>query len=386
MLLALGWLALRAAIVEIMPPMDATAATIAPRAPDVILDRALVEFVTSKGLLSPSTMAQVEQTALRAPLDARPFLFAGARHLVRGENTQTARVFEAGRRLNPRQRWLRLLLLDRYLRTGEYREAAVEFAVLNRLVSGAQTPILAELAKMAQRPETRAAVRQTLALDPVLEESLLTTLARNNTEPRVLLELASPKARSVAAKPGGWGQAMVASQVEQGRYRAARELWTRVFRIPPEAARRLLYDPGIEDSRGLPPFGWDFAGGTAGAAAPRNGQLNVDYYGRDDATLASQLLVLTPGRYAFGYTLVGSTGTGLSWTFRCADGPKSAVLGAFAFPPAGAAAKRHAVSFTVPPNGCRAQWLRLEGTAAEFPTPVNVTVSQLDLRSLGARP
>lgn len=336
-------------------------------------------------MIGSATMTQVEQIALTAPLDPRPFLFAGVQQMLGGKNKEAVETLEAGRRLGPRQRWIRLLLLDRYLRTGRYRDAANEFAVLNRLVSGAQGPILGELAKMTQDPQTRAAVRQTLALDPGLEDSLLITLARNNTEPRILLELASPNALRAAGRPGGWGQALVTSLVTQGRFQTGREMWTRLFRIPPQAARQPLYDPGFNVAQGSPPFGWDFAGGTAGAATPRGGQLNVDYYGRNNAILVSQLLVLPPGPYSFAYTVAGSSGPGLSWTIRCAEGAQPASLAAIALPTAGPAAKRHRVSFVVPSSGCRAQWIRLEGESAEFPEPVNVTLSQLDLRPAGGR-
>lgn len=378
-LLALGWVCLRTTLVEIMPPGDRTVAAIAGRSPDVVFDRAMVEFLEKRGMLAAPALAQVRDAAEHAPLDSRPFLFLGAEDLLQNQPARALKVFEAGQRLDPRDRWIRILLLDRYLRAHRYREAAVEMAVLNRLAAEAQAPIIAEMARMARDPATRDAVRQTLAEDPAMEESLLTTLAQNSTDPQLLLQLASPRARAIAARPNGWGQALVTSMVARGRFQAARAVWARLFHVPTAAAQQPLYNSDFQTASGQPPFAWDFSGGAAGAATPQAGQLTVDYYGRDNATLASQLLVLPAGRYKLNYTLVGSAGTGLAWTLTCADGG-TAAIGSFPVPGASGTAKHYLASFSVPASGCGAQWLRLVGIAAEFPSPVNVTLSGLSLQ------
>lgn len=383
--LAVAWLVLRASIVEIMPPGDPSAARLSPNAPDVVLDRAMMEFLTKRGTLSKATTAQAERAAQRAPLDARPYLFAGARDILRGQGAQAVRVLEAGRRLDGRERWIHLLLLDRYLRAGRYTDAVTEFAVLNRLVSGAQAPILAELVRMTLRPSTRDAVRRTLAHDPALESDLLIRLARSNPDPQLLWQLASPAARVAAGRPDGWGQALVETLVDRRQYLTARATWVTLFRVPPAAAGALLYNPAFQASRGSPPFAWQFASGTIGAADPRNGQLEIDYYGRDDGVLASQLLMLTPGRYRLAYGLAGGGGAGLSWTLSCAEQGAAAPFAQMPVPAATSQLRRITAEFTVPVSGCAAQWLRLTGATAEFPNPLNVTLSGLDLSRGGAR-
>lgn len=378
-LAVVGWLSLRTAVVEIMPPADPRAAAIAPRAADVVLDRALIEFVTRRGAISPQTATQVRDAAARTPLDARPYMFAGADAIVRNRPDAVA-VLEAGRRLDGRNRWIRLLLLDRYIRAKRYADAAGEFAVLNRLVTGAQSPILAELARMTADPATRPAIKETLRRDPLLEAQLLTTLARKSPDPQLLFGLASPAAFTLATRPDGWGTALVAGMVAQGRYAEARQVWAKLFGVGAAALSQPLYDAQLAGAPGAPPFNWSLAAGTIGAAERRAGQLAVEYYGRDNGALASQLLQLAPGAYRFGYSVAGSPGTGLAWTLTCADQPTAAPLANAAVPAGGTAVKRFQLSFTVPAAGCRAQWLRLVGNAAEFPTPVNVTISGLALQ------
>ena len=379
-LLWVATVAVRTAAVNILPPGDPRAAVLTPRSPDVVLNNALIRWVLAKGKLDAPTLAAVGRTAQRAPLDARPYLFFGAEDILHRDGARATEVLEAGRRLDGRNRWIRLLLLDRYLRAKRYDQAAGELAVLNRLVSGAQTPILGELARMAQDPSTRDAVRQTLARDPALEADLLGTLARLDPDPQLLLGLASPSARAMARLPNGWGQSLVQAMVDRGRFTAARATWARLFGIAPDAAAQPVYDSGFYGLAGAPPFGWQFASGTIGAADPRHGQLSVEYYGRDDGILASQLLVLSPGRYRLGYALAGGAGTGLSWTLSCADQPKAAPFVSVGLPSATAAPHRFGLDFAVPASGCTAQWLRLVGTAAEFPTAVNLTISGLALR------
>lgn len=367
-----------------MPPADPRAAAIAPRAADVVLDRALIEFVTKRGLISTKTATDVRDAAARAPLDARPYMFAGAVAILHNDSPRAVAILEAGRRLDARNRWIRLLLLDRYIRAKRYADAAGEFAVLNRLVTGAQSPILTELARMTADPATRDAVRQTLGRDPLLETQLLTTLARKNPDPQLLFDIASPTAIASARRPNGWGETLIEGMVAQGRFGEARQVWGKLFGIAEPAARQPLYDAQLLGAPGSPPFNWTFAAGTIGAADRRGGQLAVEYYGRDNGALASQLLQLAPGQYRLGYSLAGSPGTGLAWTLSCAEQPGAAPIVNVAVPAAVPAVRRYAVAITVPASGCRAQWLRLVGNAAEFPTAVNVTISGLSLQRAGA--
>lgn len=380
-----AWLAFRTAVVEILPPADPRLGAWAGKAPDAVLDRAMLEFTAGRGAVSPATLAAVGEAAQRAPLDARPYILLATRDLIRRPDAPVIPVLEAGRRLDGRQRWIRLLLLDRYVRAGRTEDAAREFAVLARLVTSAQTPILAELARLAESPETRPAVRRALARDPALERSLLATLARSNPDPALLFSIASPTARASAGVPGGWGQALIEGMVQRRRYTAARSIWQRVYGLPTAAVAQPLYDAGLRGLPGSPPFNWSPTASAIGAVALRNGELAITYYGRDTGMLVGQLLTLQPGRYRLGYALIGGPANvrgALSWTLACADAPNAPALLDALLPAPVSTPHRYAVQFTIPAN-CRAQQLTLRGNAAEFPTEVNVAISALSLKPAG---
>lgn len=371
-------------MVELMSPGDMRANLIAPNNPDVVLEQVMGEFITKRGVLSRSSMVRMEKAAVHAPLDARPYLFRAVDDVLHQNSKQVVATLEAGRRLDGRQRWIRLFLLDQYLRAGRYPQAAEQLSVLSRLVTAAQAPILSQFAQMSQAPETRDAVRETLRRDPVLEVNVLTALAHANPDPALLFSIASPRARAAAGQPNGWGQALIEALVQKGRFVQARKSWLTLFGIGADQARQSVYNPQFGGARGTPPFNWAFASGSIGAAIPRNGQLNVDYYGREDGPLASQLLVLQPGRYRLTYTLAGSTGVGLSWTVNCADQRNGTPLASIAVPQAASALQRFMGVLTVPSQGCSAQWLQLVGTAAEFPTAVSATISDVALQPVGS--
>ena len=60
----------------------------------------------------------------------------------------------------------------------------------------------------------------------------------------------------------------------------------------------------------LPPFGWELVDSAAGFAEVGDGSLQILYYGREDSELASQLLLLPPGRYRFRAPIKGRLAPG----------------------------------------------------------------------------
>ncbi|WP_242137996.1 hypothetical protein [Sphingomonas sp. TREG-RG-20F-R18-01] len=374
-------LCLRTAAVRILPPETPVVRQLAPHNPDLVLQRATLALVKQRGILDAKTLAAVRRAALAAPLDARPYLILGHQQLLDGQPQRAVATLEAGQRLDPRQRVIHLLLLDRYLRTGQFDKAATQFAVSARLVGSAGEQIAAAMAQMSLAPATHDAVRQTLRTDPGLERGVLVAMARSKTDPSTIFGLASPAALRDAGTSDSWGPALIARLAQQDRYADARAVWQRVYRLSPAQAATPVFDPAFQKLPGSAPFNWTLASGTLGAADVQNRALNIDYYGRDSGELASQLLVLRPGSYQFGVTLEGSktaAGSSLAWTLQCATGGKAQLLKLVL---AGTGTPhRAAARFTVPAN-CPAQRLALIGEAGEFPVPINATLRDLDLHA-----
>lgn len=380
----LAMLCLRVAIVEALPSDAPAIASFAPHDPGAVLDKAATALVAQHGILAPATLAAVRRAAGAAPLDARAFLVFGHQQLLDGKHLQAVATLEAGQRLDPRNRVIHLLLLDRYLRDRRYADAATQFSVSARLVGAADSAIAGAMAQMSLAPDTRDAVRRTLSTDPRLEEQVLVALAKSNAAPTTIFALASPTALRKAGDAESWGPALVDRLVAQGRYVEARGIWQRIYRLPDAAVATPLFDAGLRKLPGTSPFNWTLTASGLGAADIRNGTLAIDYYGRDSGALAAQLLVLKPGAYSFAFSVEGSkvaAGPSLAWTLHCAtpkgdDGPElmNAVVSATGTP------HRDTANFTVP-AGCAAQRLVLVGNAGEFPTPMNVTLRDLALQA-----
>lgn len=385
--LAIAWLCVRTAVVAALPPGTPAVVQIAPNSPDAILETATLDLVRRRGLLDAATLAAVRRAALAAPLDARAFLILGHQQLLDGRPIAARATLEAGERLDPRQRLIHLLLADRYLRTDRFDDAAEQFSLLARLVGSARGPIADAMAKMSLTPETREAMRRTLGTDPRLEREVLVALARSNTAPDALFALASPAAQRDAHNTDSWGPALVARLIDQRQYDAARQVWRRVYRPSASDVGATIVNAQFRREPISSMFDWKLTGSGMGAADIRNASLAVDYYGRDNGDLASQLLVLRPGRYRFGFIVdPGKTDTSphLFWTLACAPDGRTALMDV---PVTATATQRRVGADVVVPAGCPAQTLRLRGESAEFPTQTSVTLRDLTLQPLaGGRP
>lgn len=387
LLISVGWLALTSAMIQSVsgsagPKRRGTFAD----SPEVVLANATRALVTQRGILSPATLAAVRRAAAVLPLDARPYLILGHQAILDRQDARALRMLEAGQRLDPRQRIIHVLLLDRYLRSGQLDKAGDQFGVLARLVDAAQAQIATLLASMIVQPETRAAALRTLRADPALEQVVLVALARTNVDPATLFAIASPAAKATATRPGAWGTTLLQRLADAKRLPEAKPLWQRLYSVPADKAAALLYDPAFQGWPGGPPFNWSIGSSSFGGVDRHDGGMTIEYYGRDTGELAGQALVLPPGRYRFSLAASDSaTATAkpaLSWTVRCVGGEDQA-LSTLLLDRLGTAARRYRMDFTVPSSGCAGQRLALTGMAGEFPSTTRATIDHLSLQQMG---
>jgi hypothetical protein len=157
----------------------------------------------------------------------------------------------------------------------------------------------------------------------------------------------------------------IAKLIRARRYAEALQVYRGA--VPPaKAAKTLLHDGSFDRDPLLPPFDWQLADGDdvsalvqAGPdgkrvlfAAPREG-------GRGE--FARQLLVLPAGRYRLAYRTgsLPANGLGLTVKFQCVTGDQLRDMAMRQLAPAPAAGRADVLPFTVPANGCVAQWLIL---------------------------
>lgn len=382
-----GWLAVKAAAVDALVRRNPLAAAgFAPNHPRIPLRYAMIELQQKNGKISPGVARAAIRSLQHAPLVEEPFLIAALNSLIKGDERKAESLLREARRRNPRERVTRILLLDRHLRTGRVQEAASEIAGISRLVPGTIKVLTPQLAKFAADPKTRGSLATVLRSDPGMRDMLLEHLAGTGADSELILELAGPLPSAPPPEPPYWQSLILQSLVKKGEIEKAHSLWSRFAGLQPRETARSVYDGAFRGLPGSFPFNWQFVSSPAGVAEPnRSSGLQVDYYGRVDAELASQLLVLKPGRYRLAFQAAGDVperGSSLAWSVICHPG--STAIATIPISNISYAAKRIRGEFVVPASGCPAQWLRLMGTAAEFPTALNATISNLQVQSAGA--
>ena len=174
-----------------------------------------------------------------------------------------------------------------------------------------------------------------------------------------------------------WRGPLVSALASDGQYARAYATWARLSGVRGQSA---VFNPGFAALAAPPPFNWAFADSPEGFAEPDGkGGIEILYYGRAPALLASQLLLLRPGRYrlAMSVSEAGEAKGALLWLLRCANTDKRlAELRLRAGPIAG--------TFAVP-GGCEAQWLELHGIAGDMPRTAEAEIRDLRLAA-EARP
>lgn len=369
------------ALVDVNPY---TASAIAGGDPRVPIEIAMAEFSTRGGRLTEPTKRKLAAAALDAPLADQPFFLAAVDALAQNDRNRAERLLIAARQRDPRSSFARLLLLDSYLRRNKITEATEEMSGLVALAPRAADLLVGELARLAQTPETAAALERALRKDPRFRDRLLEHLANKNADPELILRLANRVPPAAGPKgPAPWQGKLVTSLAERGQLNRAYELW-RTFSAPGAPAKKSgIYDPQFQGLPGGAPFGWHFPASPAGIAERSPARtLQIGYYGRDQAELAAQLLLLSPGAYLLTVRADGDAegeGSKLSWKVQCQGSNAEIadlVMRNLTYTPKVLRAK-----FTVPGSGCAAQWLRLAGTAGEFAKAQNATVSAVQIEA-----
>jgi hypothetical protein len=318
--------------------------------------------------------------ALRSePLADEPFLLAAVRALAAGHGIEGERLLLEARRRNPRLRMARLLLLDRYLRTERIEAATREMASLSRLIGGAGEVLAPAMAQMVQDPQVGAKMIPVLSRERQLQHAVLQKLAGSDANADLILRVAGDAGlRAVDAKD--WQAPLLSRLVDRGDLQSALRLWRRFAGDPDANDEKGLYDGRFDGLRGPPPFNWVLTSGATGVAERnRNGGLQVDYYGRQDGDLATQLLMLKPGRYRFSLAVEGAArgeGSRLAWTISC---QRQSQLLQLVLKDVESSPRRFTGTFTVPAAGCPAQWLALRGFSGDVASDQSVIIKGASL-------
>lgn len=381
--IGLAWMVVKtSAVYALADKNPAAAALVAADDPRVVMGLAMQEFSAKGGEVSPELRKASINALADDPLAEEPFILAGVNALAE-ERSNAERLLVEARSRNPRSRITNLLLLDRQLRAGRTEEAVATMNILTRLIPGAEAVLVGQLAQFAQTKSTRPTIKQLMERDRHIKNRLLEYLASDPKDLDLIMELADAgTGQGRPAAPAEWQRRLVAALVERGEARRAFPLWARFSGIAAEAGAPRIYDPDFKRLPGFAPFNWRFSDTNAGAAEPRpGGGLQIQYYGRDQATLVDQLLLLPFGRYRLSARVEGdaaSDGPTLSWRLSCSrSGPQIVDLPLSR----GNSAEMVTQEFSVP-AGCEVQTLALVGTPSEFAKDVFLTMTDLNLQKV----
>jgi len=321
--------------------------------------------------VAPATLEKIRDAAARSPLAPEPFLVRGVEAQLAGNQRLASEAFLAAKLRDGRSIPARYFLAEQYFRIGDAAHGLREISLLARMVPNGVAGLAPFIATYAKDGRNRPQLLSLFRSDPQLEEAALSTLASDAGNADLVLELANSSNHQPV-----WANRLLETLVAAGQYEKAHGIWERLAHIVPSSGP-LVFDPGFKGSNAPPPFNWTFASSTVGLAERQpGGRLHVIFYGQEDGALASQLLVLAPGRYRLAMNLAGDLNHAgsLSWTVTCAA--SNTELASLRLSDSKLASG--GVTFDVPAN-CPAQQLQLVANAPDLPQQADVTVSGLNL-------
>ena len=315
-----------------------------------------------------ATLDRIRDAAVKSPLSPEPFLVRGVEAQLERNPALAFQAFSAAKLRDGRSIPARYFLAEQDFRRGDVPSGLREVAVLARMVPHGVDNLAPFIAAYARDGRSRPQLLALFRSDPNLEQAALTVLASDPANAGLIFQLATP-----AREPPQWSARLLETLVNAGQYDQARSAWQRLAHVRP-SADQLIYDAGFTDSAAPPPFNWTLASSTVGLAERQpGGRLHLLYYGQDDGALATQLLILKPGRYRLSLRVSGDLAHGRSLTVAVSCARDNARL--LTVPLAAATAGG---SFDVPAS-CPAQNLTIAGSAADLPQQADVTVSALSL-------
>ena len=329
---------------------------------------------------SSDTLQDIGQLVRETPLAAEPFLVQGALAEKRGDLARADQLYQEARRREPRSVAAHYLLTDLYLRTGRAEKGIRELAELSRLVPAVTNQLAPAIAKFSHDPGAANQLRSAFRSNPQLEQPVLWFLAQDPSNAGLILSVAS-STRSEAVPAPAWQERLLDKMMAQGQYAQAFAAWSRMTGSN-NAGGISLFNPSFRKSNDPPPFNWSYGASEAGVAEPENGSLRILFYGRQNAVLAQQTLILRPGKYRLilPVTADSSDPRALGWSIYCLP-DKRKILD---LPLSSGAAGTVAGDFEVPPQACGALRIELDGKIEDSPATVDARIGPLTLQRLGA--
>jgi hypothetical protein len=340
--------------------------------PDVLHAETMlgVSRAASQGTpISENTAHELDLLSNIAPLSSTPFAIAAAVALRANRYGDAEPLLVEARRRDPRDRGVRFLLADLYLRESKVREGLEELVTLATLSPTIASAVTDMLANYARTGGAVPPLREALRPNPDLKRALLLKLAQDGGNAGLVLSLAAP------VRPSGdladWEKTLLSSLVKAGDPKKALVL-LRQF------SNRTQSDLGdFSEADAGSPFAWTLLTSSDGVATGTRDRLDLQFFGRSDAVLASRVLVLAPGHYELRFRVESGEGepSSVHWIMTCLQQDNK--LLEVTLP--NSSPSPSSAPFEVPAD-CPAQSIALKGLAAVDPAELTFSIAGLEVR------
>ncbi len=297
-----------------------------------------------------------------------------------GDLNSARATIRTSERLSRRDFAGQLWLINDAVARGQAEEALGHFDIALRTSELAPAMLFPILASATEDPRLIEPLADVLAKRPAWGPSFISTAIHHGPAPENIVALdAVLRARGVALS-NPLAQQFIDNLVARNRFADAFLIYNRASGKHSE--RVVVRDGDFDREPQFTPFDWMIGGETVSASRFDNGTGTHDYRltfsapSESFGDIARQLLILPPGRYRTSFN-AGVTGAQLRLSISCAGPSRSGLAESVSI---GGAIS---VSFSVPKQGCDAQWFAVVLPAVKDPDGAagwidNVTVISAD--------
>jgi hypothetical protein len=323
------------------------------------------------------------------PLNGDAIALAAMDRAARGDGARAAALERQAIRVEPRTRLAWLARLQREMGHGAAiaaTDSALRLLAIDPRRYASYLPVLAILARDRA---TTAAIARVLERRPIWRTPFLRLLATDRIDSAIRYALVTPAtARATANAPTGADDAgFVNDLANGGDIERAYLAWLSLL---PDAALShggIPYDGGFDGLPGPPPFNWQLTPSDTDHAALTAGTLEISYAGRQQAVLASQIVLpRANARYRIASVLAAADrptpdGGTLVWQLSCL--PERIPLAELPLDRSRLGMQRGA-PFVVPAQGCNAAVLALVGRPNDMPARLTARIQSVALARIEA--
>jgi len=357
----------------------------------ILPDNPVALAAWASGKPPPIQLEALDRVARQAPLLYQPLLAHARWDAQQGRDFRAVELAQHARRLQPRSIDVLRLLFAEYIRTGRLDEAIRVARPLSALDQGQRENVAQIFLLLAQDSQFAPAIVHALRMNPSWRPPFLAAASHSPEMFDLAFHvLTSPSASQPDEQRSKERSTLLDAMIEAQDYQRAYLAW--ISFLPRQQLNRMaaVYDGSFKGEPGPRPFNWTLernADATAelvtDSTLPGGTALRLSYSGQNDTLIASEILMVSSGRYTFSATGSANAesvpaGT-LIWQLRCMPAGPVIELASYSAFPTGMIRTRKAVF--LPSRNCSAQKLVLRAVRGAITAAISAEFTNLSLQS-----